>query len=474
MDVMALRRSILAGNSFTLAEYTATGNPLSFETNIAKSLKSLVIPWTPTQSGTGDPSPENVRPISGVSGLTVCRTGINIFDGQLENGYINSSGEKSGTGSSYCRTVNYIPCSPDTEYYFYYVIVNTSNMKIYYYDKDKSYISSTWTNPQKHKTPANAYYIMFYMDSVYTAQSNRDIAINYPSSDTEYHPYTGQSYPITFPALGKNLLNPATLEQGGIDSDGSVFNTSKRVRSGYIPVEEGKKYISSAGTGTKAFMHFYNANKVSMGGNTPASSVSPEGAAFMRCIFGYNDETNVVPSDITEGQVVQSDSALPYEPYTNTVYGGSLDVTTGVLTVEYYLASFTKSKFGNKQTGNVGIEYRVSDYLVYPLPNSASGTNWVLAREQQIFNYGIIANPWGESEYGNNIGVIVTQSFGTTMRISESVYQAMSDTDTADISYKLDTPLTYQLTPQQVTALIGTNTIWSDTNGSNTAVYLKK
>lgn len=61
-------------------EYTATGNPLTFETNVAKNLSSLVIPWTPVQSGSGDPSPENVRPISGVSGVNVYHSGEDTSD----------------------------------------------------------------------------------------------------------------------------------------------------------------------------------------------------------------------------------------------------------------------------------------------------------------------------------------------------------------------------------------------------------
>ena len=42
------------------------------------------------------------------------------------------------------------------------------------------------------------------------------------------------------------------------------------------------------------------------------------------------------------------------------------------------------------------------------------------------------------------------------------------------IAYQLATPVEIQLTPTQLTALLGNNTIWSDADGSMTAVYLKK
>ena len=42
------------------------------------------------------------------------------------------------------------------------------------------------------------------------------------------------------------------------------------------------------------------------------------------------------------------------------------------------------------------------------------------------------------------------------------------------IYYPLLEPQEITLTPQQITALIGNNTIWSDADGSMTATYLKK
>lgn len=67
-----------AGNK--LIEYTATGNPVSFVTNLEKELTGLIVGIEPVQSGSGDPSPENVRPITGWTGANVYRTGKNLFD----------------------------------------------------------------------------------------------------------------------------------------------------------------------------------------------------------------------------------------------------------------------------------------------------------------------------------------------------------------------------------------------------------
>lgn len=69
---MQRRRLLMMDSS---KAYTVTGNPVSFETNLAKPLKGMVISFTPIQAGTGDPSPSNVRSISGWDGLTIYHSG---------------------------------------------------------------------------------------------------------------------------------------------------------------------------------------------------------------------------------------------------------------------------------------------------------------------------------------------------------------------------------------------------------------
>ena len=67
-------KAALAGGGSAI-ERTAIGNPLTFQTDLARPLKSLLIPFTPVQSGTGDPSPQNIRPIVPWNGLKVYHSG---------------------------------------------------------------------------------------------------------------------------------------------------------------------------------------------------------------------------------------------------------------------------------------------------------------------------------------------------------------------------------------------------------------
>ena len=79
----SLRRLIAArkaiGELPEISEYTATGNPATFTTNLARPLTKFEVPLLPVQSDSGDPSPDNVRPISGWSGVTVTANGQTIL-----------------------------------------------------------------------------------------------------------------------------------------------------------------------------------------------------------------------------------------------------------------------------------------------------------------------------------------------------------------------------------------------------------
>lgn len=78
MDLMDYRRKIVA-NSPHLA--SASGAVAHFVDGAdGLPLKSLVVNIEPKQEGTGDPSPDNVRPISGWDTVKVTRTAKNLLD----------------------------------------------------------------------------------------------------------------------------------------------------------------------------------------------------------------------------------------------------------------------------------------------------------------------------------------------------------------------------------------------------------
>lgn len=58
---------------------TISGSIASFETDVPALVKDCKVYFTPVQEGTGDPSPDNVRPISGWTGIEFYNSSPNIF-----------------------------------------------------------------------------------------------------------------------------------------------------------------------------------------------------------------------------------------------------------------------------------------------------------------------------------------------------------------------------------------------------------
>lgn len=168
-------------------EETATGNPATFTTDVAKSLTGLTI---------------HISDENGVSGLNVYRTGFNVWDEAWELGTINSSGGNSSSELN-IRSKDFVPVVPGAKYYIKYTIPNqsvSSNMKAFFYDADKTYIanSAVWLNPGERTIPSGAHYVRFYMDTKYGTEYLDNISFNYPSTETTYHAYEGESYNVDF------------------------------------------------------------------------------------------------------------------------------------------------------------------------------------------------------------------------------------------------------------------------------------
>ena len=85
----------------------------SFSTTTAGALKKLVIGIEAVQTGSGDPSSQNIRPIVGWSGTPLYRTGVNIYDTTTypltQGKWIDGDEGGQSNGASYASTTNFIP-----------------------------------------------------------------------------------------------------------------------------------------------------------------------------------------------------------------------------------------------------------------------------------------------------------------------------------------------------------------------------
>ena len=197
----------------------------------------------------------NICPISGWSAVNVSVSGVNVWDEEWEvGGYNGSNGNVwDVTDRIRSKSTNYIAIKPSTTYYN----KSTASIYFFYYDKDKNYISyEAISNNITFTTPTNAYYMRFFVNATYGTTYNHDISINYPSTDTSYHAYNGQTYTIdldgTYYGIRVNPIDGSTeVVKVGVDlgdktwtaqtdSQGTYFRSSKpngmkSVQSGVIP-----------------------------------------------------------------------------------------------------------------------------------------------------------------------------------------------------------------------------------------------
>lgn len=178
-------------------------------------LKSCVVTMLPIQEGTGDPSPENVRPISGYDSGTVWGTGINVWDEVWEEGAIAKATGENVVQLNSIRSKNYISVKAGESYY----LKSTQGVYVRFYDADKVYLGSDYSVQNKAEiaftVPDNARFIRFYSG---VATYGNDISITHPSTDHDYHAYTGASYHSDFPStvyggtweVMEGRLQPAT------------------------------------------------------------------------------------------------------------------------------------------------------------------------------------------------------------------------------------------------------------------------
>ena len=69
----------------------SSGNVASFKSVGIVPLKSLKVNFNPIQEGEGYPSPDNVRPITGWTGINLYHSGKNLVEVSSENRCVNSN-----------------------------------------------------------------------------------------------------------------------------------------------------------------------------------------------------------------------------------------------------------------------------------------------------------------------------------------------------------------------------------------------
>lgn len=165
---------------------------------------------------------ENICPISGLTGLSVYRTGRNLFDKDAAiHGYIIL-----GTGQEYpsntCACSDYIPVKQGMTLYCSPNWISGLNV-IFFYDSGKQMIGKNANNTHVYTTPDNCCYIRINM-----LETEVDTAtVNYPSTATTYEPYNGNTYAVDW------TTEAGTVYGGTLDVVTGVLTVDRAIISSY-------------------------------------------------------------------------------------------------------------------------------------------------------------------------------------------------------------------------------------------------
>lgn len=280
LDSNNTRLGVVAFNNTTNAYFTISNSvPAKIKIRIAGGIQvtnfTLKIQLESGSTATDYAPYENICPISGRTEVSVKRTGINQWDEEWEQGAYNLSGEKV-VWSGAIRSKNNISVFPNSQYY-----IKFSGTTIFYicWYNGNSFIERVPVRPSGVVTPpTNATKMTICTHNDYGTTYNNNISINYPSTDTDYHAYQGETYTET---LGQ------TVYGGKVDFVSGKLTITRK----YVKVKLSNADSTTQGTACDRynFSNVFTSNEVLNSGNgNNNNSISSHIAEYK-----YNTQDNV-------------------------------------------------------------------------------------------------------------------------------------------------------------------------------------
>lgn len=402
---------------------------------LAKAVADLTVAIEPVQSGSGDPSPNNVRPISGW-------TGADIWDDPRYGGLINWNQYLKELNSSNYEASNSRGTADFTDGVAKYVITEVSS---YAYGNRLS----------------TKYSFTGYAHKYYAAFTHREsklglrVMLTYVASSVGAFDDSSLSW--------QRSEGIGTISQGDAGSgkwlafrlqDGTGTGAATRAVGDWMEVKDAL---------------FIDLTQMFGAGNEP-STVEEFKALFPNDSYAYNTGTETVVGAVNGEDYRHIE--VSWQSEAGTVYGGTLDVTTGVLTVDRGIQIFTGTENWQKynDANPNGTYFGLSGTT--PFVPFAQDTHAVCSMNKRSTRTGLLVGDgfyWLSDGwrilYGATGGAETLESFKSYLA---GLYSAETP---AAICGMLASPVSYQLTPVEIKTLLGENNIWSDTGDVTLQYY---
>ena len=229
---------------------TASGDIASFDDGAdGMPVNGMTVQIEPVQEGTGDPSPTNVRPITGWTGATVTRTGKNLFD----KDHLVGIGFGSGTLVAGDFAGFYCECVPGVTYTLSrangtatprFAIAFTKEIpahNVVIYNKAPASYNNTETSLTVTAPDGSKYVCVYLNNSGIVVPDDANVQLEIGSTVTDFVPYQGTTLPISWQTEAGTVyggtLDPVagtlTVYNGEVTLNGSETWTTYNAYHGF-------------------------------------------------------------------------------------------------------------------------------------------------------------------------------------------------------------------------------------------------
>lgn len=376
---------------------TVTAAIVHIKDALAGPAQNVTIAIQPVQAGSGDPSPDNVRPISGWTGANVYNDpahGGLIWWNQTVYDVLITAG---GTTTISDGIVSVHPTGSSNRLRALSTAVIAGH---------KYFEAVTIKSDGEHSVGFQNY---LFPGTLKTASASWTVLEDIQTAASTGNPYV-QLY--------------------------SVSNTDYQIKQG-------------------SFM-FFDLTEMFGAGKEPAT-VQEFRALFPKESYAYNEGEPMTVSAVNGDPYTLI--PISWEEEAGTVYGGTLDVTTGELTADAVSATVNPADIAQ----SVSIYYVGTKSLPMKVGNGLPGICDRFPTVATSDHFGV--------RFGANNRIIYFYKLENLGIGTIEEARAWFTANPTTVVYPLATPVTCQLTPQEVQLLAGENNIWADC-GPTTLTYL--
>lgn len=274
---------------------------------------------------------------------------------------------------------------------------------------------------------------------VVTDQNGALLKIVANGTDTSTGPYYSQVY-IQVPASYARHFSGKILT-------GGAANLNIQLENAYSPYTV---FAKDSGSGATISSGITGARLVNIICRVPRGTTVSNLEIFPMIRDAGTDETY----EPYQGDTIN----ISFPTEAGTVYSGTLDVLKGTLTVDRASVTITGGlRYYQEHTNHYRFNFNALDGKAEPNSTSKLLSNIGVPISAQGFSSASVGVYIGN---GNTMGALyLNKSLVSPNNESANAWVASHP---VQIVYPLETPITYQLSPQIISALLGNNNIWAD------------